>query len=94
MSISSWIKRVIGGFNKHHPEFETALEEWGKQFLTDLGQFAEQEAINYGGQVLSGKMTRQDALDAALADAKKQGIKKSQELVDVILNAIRTVAPE
>lgn len=88
--VYNWISRVWGGAKKHHPEFMKALEEWIDQFSGEAGSLAINLALEYAPKLSSGEITIVAAKDEILAKLAKEGTIAGKELVELILNALRT----
>lgn len=91
-SIVKYVQRVVGGFKKHHPETAKALEAWGEQFLSEAGSLAAELAAAYGQKIISGKISITDAKNEVLEQLHQMGIKATEELAEVVFNALRTHA--
>lgn len=88
--ISKYFKRIWGGFEKDHPETAKALEKWAEQFTSELGSLVADMALTYGLKLAKGDITIATAKDEILAKLKAEGKEETDELVELIFNALRT----
>jgi len=67
-----------------------AIEDWGAQFLSDMGQIILADTATYGVQIFTGQITIVEAAEKVWIDLRNKAVTEGKQEIETVFNALRT----